>query len=251
LWYRDLFRSEWGRFWIENYFSGGYRKYTVSEILFLKEVLNRGGITLDLCCGPGRHSIPLSFYGKIVSFDLSKYFLLYLKNRGKSEGCYENLHLVQGDMRRLPFKSESFDNVINFHMSFGYFSDEENELVLREVSRILKSNGVFVLDIANPRWIIRNFQERVWDETNSFYVLEKRNLDLRYKRLRSHWVLIDKHKGKLDDLLVDHRLYDLKELEALITGIGLNIVDVFGSPKKEMFYKTRSRRILIITRKKL
>ncbi|MBS7618287.1 class I SAM-dependent methyltransferase, partial [Candidatus Bathyarchaeota archaeon] len=63
-------------------------------------------------------------------FDLSKHFLASLTAKNREEGLYENLNPIQGDMRRLPFKPGSFDNAINFYTSFGYFNDEENQLVL-------------------------------------------------------------------------------------------------------------------------
>src|SRR6185437_6484141 len=57
---------------------------------------------------------------------------------------------VRADMRVLPFAGASFDLVVNLFTSFGYFSsDEENRLVLSEVNRVLRRDGVFVLDYLN------------------------------------------------------------------------------------------------------
>jgi len=248
LWYRDLFRGRLSKFWVESYFSEPWKSYTEKEIAFLREVLKRG-VVLDLCCGPGRHSIPLSSYGEVVSFDLSKYLLSALKERTKDESFYNSLNLVQGDIKKLPFKSGFFDDVINLQTSFGYFTDEENELVLQEVSRVLKSNGVFVLEIANPGWIIANFQARDWDETGGFYVLEERNIDWKRKRMSSRWILIDKKEKEITEMPVNHRLYDLNELRELLMKAGFEIMNVFGSPEKEEFHSTKSRRIYLVSRK--
>ncbi|MEM1552356.1 MAG: class I SAM-dependent methyltransferase [Candidatus Bathyarchaeia archaeon] len=111
MWYRDLFKGMWAKFWIEEYLE--LREDTMNDIEFLRTAL-RKGVTLDLCCGPGRHSTPLSSHMDVVSFDLSRDFLLAIKGRSGDK----SLHLVQGDMRKLPFKDESFDNVINMHTSF-------------------------------------------------------------------------------------------------------------------------------------
>ncbi|MEM3579760.1 MAG: class I SAM-dependent methyltransferase [Candidatus Bathyarchaeia archaeon] len=243
MWYRDLFRDRWAKFWVEEYLSE-LMEDTMDDIEFLRTAL-RKGVTLDMCCGPGRHSIPLSSYMDVVSFDLSRDFLLAIKDRSGDK----SLHLVQGDMRKLPFKDESFDNVINMHTSFGYFSDKENKLVLQEVSRILKPEGLFILDIANAKWFLGNFRERGWDESDSFYVLEKRNLDWETRRMVSRWILIDKKGGSIDELVVDHRLYDLNELKNLLAQVNLEILNVFGSSKKERFHEILSRRILIIAKK--
>lgn len=246
MWYRDLFEGRWAEFWVEEF--SEYGDMTEYDVSFLKETLRRG-VTLDLCCGVGRHSIPLSHFTFVVSYDLSKYFLHTLIVKSGREGRYENLNPIQGDMRRLPFKSESFDNVINFYTSFGYFNDEENELVLREVSRILKPNGIFVLETVNAGWIIRNFRDRSRDETNSFYVLEERNLNWSRKKIRSNWVLIGKGEGKIRETIVEHRIYDLNELKSLLSKVGLKVMDVFGSSGREEFHETRSSRILIVSQK--
>ena len=58
---------------------------------------------------------------------------------------------VAGDMRRLPFKGESFDWVLNFFTSFGYFERErENFRVLEEIVRVLVPEGRFLIDLMNP-----------------------------------------------------------------------------------------------------
>lgn len=233
---------------MENYFSETWRAYTEKEVAFLRGVLKKGNV-LDLCCGPGRHSVPLSSLGRVVSFDLSRYLLSALRERSRGVGSYENVSLIEGDMRQLPFKSGFFDSAINLQTSFGYFSDDENELVLQEVSRTLKPNAVFVLETANPGWILSNFQARGWGETRSFFALEERYLDWKMKRMRSRWILIDKKDGKINEMLVDDRLYDLNELKELLLKAGFEIVSVFGSPEKEEFDVTRSRRILLVTRK--
>jgi len=235
---------------VENYFSETWKSYTEKEIVFLKSVL-RKGVVLDLCCGPGRHSLPLSSLGKVVSFDLSRYLLSALRERSRGMGSYENVSLVEGDMRQLPFKSGFFGGVINLQTSFGYFSDEENELVLQEVSRVLKPDGVFVLEMANPGWIVANFQARGWDETRSFYALEERCLDWKAKRMRSRWILVNKKDGEIGEMLVDDRLYDLSELKELLLGAGFDVVSVFGSAEKEEFHVTRSRRMLLVAKKQL
>lgn len=248
LWYRDLFNRRLSEFWIENYSSETWKSYTEKEIALLKDVLKKG-VILDLCCGPGRHSIPLSSFGRVVSFDLSKYLLLALRERSKDAGWYKSISLIEGDMKRLPFKSDFFDDVINLQTSFGYFSDEENERVLQEISRVLKPDGVFVLEVSNPGWIISNFQARSWDETDSFYALEERNLDWKTKRMRSRWILINRKDGETNEIPVDHRLYDLNELKELLSKAELEVISTFGSPEKEEFHATRSRSILLVTKK--
>lgn len=51
---------------------------------------------------------------------------------GKSE--------TPGDMRRLPWR-ETFDTVVIWFATFGYFGDRENEQVLREAAKALKRSS--------------------------------------------------------------------------------------------------------------
>ena len=49
-----------------------------------------------------------------------------------------------GDMRRLPWR-ETFDTVVIWFTTFGYFGDRENEQVLREAAKTLKPGRLLTL----------------------------------------------------------------------------------------------------------
>jgi SAM-dependent methyltransferase len=102
------------------------------------------GRALDLACGSGRHTRALCKHVWTVGLDLSIELLQI--------AIAESPHIpyVRADMRTLPFAPDAFDLVVNLFTSFGYFSsDDENRVVLTEVSRVLRPGGVFVLDYLN------------------------------------------------------------------------------------------------------
>jgi ubiquinone/menaquinone biosynthesis C-methylase UbiE len=185
----------------------------------------------------------------IVGLDLSIYLLQTAKKRAKQANA-KDLYLVRADMRYLPFRSGVFDNVINFWTSFGFFSEEENEAVLREIATVLKSGGTFVLHIANPGWLLRNFRERDWMEDERYISLEQRSVDWKTKRWRSKWIVVNKQTKEIDEISFDHRLYDLQELKELLNGEGLETAQVYGSFEKEDFDEARSNRIILLSRKR-
>jgi SAM-dependent methyltransferase len=62
---------------------------------------------------------------------------------------------VAGDIRHLPFADGSFDWVLNFFTSFGYFADErENFEVLEEIRRVLAPGGRFLIDLFNRERVL-------------------------------------------------------------------------------------------------
>jgi len=102
------------------------------------------GRVLDLACGAGRHTRLLRSLGWSVGLDLSP-VLLRLARANDPAGPY-----VRADMRVLPFADGSFSLITNLFTSFGYFaSDEEHDIVLAEIHRVLRQGGVFVLDFLN------------------------------------------------------------------------------------------------------
>lgn len=125
---------------------------------FVQRHLGIGGAkpraVLDLACGAGRHTAALRRRGyRTLGVDLSLTLLARMRTKG--------LPRVAGDMRRLPFTDESFDWVLNFFTSFGYFAGErENFLVLEEIVRILTPGGRFLIDLMNPGPTIENLKPR-------------------------------------------------------------------------------------------
>ena len=100
---------------------------------------------LDLGCGDGRHLAMLKRLGhRAMGLDLSLDLLKAARRRGGSGG---SLGLARGDMRMLPFLRRSFGSVLSLFTAFGYFSsDEDNQLVVNQISDVLVADGHWFLD---------------------------------------------------------------------------------------------------------
>ncbi len=152
-WYKDWFGEEY----LELY-SRRDDSEAEEDADFVQRHLGTGGAkpraVLDLACGAGRHTAALRRRGyRTLGVDLSLTLLARMRARG--------LPRVAGDMRRLPFMDESFDWVLNFFTSFGYFEGErENFRVLEEIVRILTPGGRFLIDLMNPEPTIGNLKPR-------------------------------------------------------------------------------------------
>ncbi|BCX15760.1 MAG: methyltransferase type 11 [Candidatus Parcubacteria bacterium] len=127
---------------------------------FIKEKFKNKKIKiLDLACGYGRHSIPLAQAGYLVTgVDYSDYFLRLAKKEAKKLKL-KNVEFIKKDMRKIDFKNE-FDLVINMFTSFGYFENEnDNILILKKVYQALKKKEYFIFDLDNYHqridWLIK------------------------------------------------------------------------------------------------
>jgi SAM-dependent methyltransferase len=187
-----------------------------------------GARLLDLCCGPGRHAVPLARLGfRVTGLDLSRRLLAEAAAAAAGQG--EPVGLVAGDMRRLPFADASFDAVLNLFHAFGYLEDEaQDELVLAEVARVLAPGGRFLLEVANREALVRGWHDSdVTRHDDGLVVLQERTLDLRTSRdLVSYTLLHPDGRRTSHDTSI--RLYTLTELAAMLDRAGLELLAVSG-----------------------
>jgi len=217
---------------------------TQRETDFIQSALPKKGITLDLCCGTGRHSIILRRRGwAIIGLDLSKNLLAIAKRNMKNERV--KFPLVRADMRHFPFRNQVFDAVICMFTSFGYLPSESEDMKsFKEVRRTLREGGKFLLDVANKDHVIKVFQEREWAEFEPFYMLEKRSLDLQTSRLLSQWTIIRKDTKKVRSLQHNVRLYTFQRLKQMLSKADLKVKEVYGGYDKKEFSLDSSRMIV-------
>ena len=177
---------------------------------------------LDLCCGSGRHSLPLAEAGlPPVGLDYSAPLLDLARRRNP------RLSLVRGDMRSLPFLNRCFRSVLSFFTSFGYFRAEaENVAVVAEVARVLEEGGAFLCDTFHRDYAL----ERLVEE-------ERRRCGDREYRIRRWWNAesrrIEKEievrrEGTLRLFRESVRAYTCDELVTLLQDAGLCVEETWG-----------------------
>jgi len=106
----------------------------------------RGGRVLEVGCGRG---IALPVFAErlapdaLVGVDLDPALVDCARRRVSALGV--GATIVEGDVRALPFESDSFDLVVDFgtcyHVSGG---DDGARAALREIGRVLRRDGLFV-----------------------------------------------------------------------------------------------------------
>ena len=195
------------------------------EFILKKLGLNKGAKVLDLCCGPGRHAVPLARKGLAVTgYDFSADYLKEAAAGARKAGV--KLTLKRGDMRSLKFKGE-FDAVVNLFTSFGYFHRISDDIkTLKGVARALKPGGLFLLDVLNGGFIRGHFVARDWEqlEDGSYYLRER---ELTKDGINNSWTRIGGRKTERRRFFA--RLYSKTRITQVLRRAGLVPIKFWGS----------------------
>jgi SAM-dependent methyltransferase len=237
--------TEWFEQWFGEEYLHVYPHRDDEDAQRLVELLEREGVAgagervLDLACGPGRHVAELSRRGaRVVGLDLSRALLFAARRRGAGP-------LVRGDMRRLPFRGAAFDVVLNLFTSFGYFaSDGEHEMVVREVARVLRSGGRFVLDFLNAPAVRAGLVPRDESRNGRGSVVQERRISD-----DGRFVIKSIHVSDDSRTFTERvRLFERADLESLLVAQGIRVEgasgDYHGSP-----YGPASPRLILLGRR--
>lgn len=205
---------------------------TRQEIDMFPEILNLSpeNKILDLCCGQGRHSIELAKRGfkNVEGLDRSHYLIQKAKEQARKEGL--SVKFREGDARKLPYLSDTFDVVMILGNSFGYFETVQDDLrVLKEVFRVLKPWGKLLIDAADGEYLKERFQPRSWEWIDKkHFVCRERSLSRNGQRLISREVISHVEKGVMADQFYAERLYTRESLFSLLREAGLSEINFHG-----------------------
>lgn len=145
---------------------------TIWQLLDLKPGLH----VLDCPCGHGRIANLLAVRGiQITGLDSTSLFLH--KAEEEASSLERRPDYVAGDMRKLPFAEGSFDRVLSWFTSFGYFEDADNRTVLAEAYRVLRPGGLCAVEAVNYEAVISHFRRHDIVEREGSYMLDEHRLD--------------------------------------------------------------------------
>ena len=143
------------RDWWVDFHDDGYRflygqtltpERTEVEIAGLVKLLKlqEGAKILDLCCGDGRHSVPLQRRGmRVTGIDISMVMLRRAQERAEKvlpEG-HAMPSWILADARQTPLKPKSFDVAVCLFNSLGFGNDDDTRALLQQMYKALKPGG--------------------------------------------------------------------------------------------------------------
>lgn len=220
---------------------------TEQEVHFITNILNLAphSSILDLYCGYGRHAIELAKLGyEVTGVDATKAYLDIASQKALEEGVH--LKFLQCDMRSINFKNE-FSAVINMFAAFGFFSDEENMFVLTRVAQALKPKGLFLIDLLNRDWMVRNNLNRYWRHPNGECVLTFK-IELHQGIAMMKRQLFNQVTGEKTQSEFILRAYSYDEMKPILGQSGFTIKNIYGGFDKRK-YGLDSPRMIILAQK--
>jgi SAM-dependent methyltransferase len=245
-WYREWFGEEY-----LGLYSHRDRGEAEEHVGFVVRVLpGRPHAVLDLACGAGRHTAALRSRG-LRALGVDRSLLLLAESRQTGTPSWPR---VAGDMRCLPFVDESFDWVLNFFTSFGYFeTDEENVRVLAEIRRVLTGGGSFLIDFLNLDYALAHLapedslrlegdEERL-AEIDRWWDAHSRRLNKRIRVYRRG------ESSPARTFLESVRGYRPEEVAAQLDGAGLEVTARYGDFRGRPYAGASSERLILVGRR--
>ena len=222
-WWRTYFGEDFFQLHIDLFPEADSR----AEVAGMMELLGlpAGARVLDVPCGWGRHTVLLAdagfaAFGADLSIDLLMHTARPLPN--------ELGGLAAADVRALPFATRSFDAAVNVFTSLGLFLDDRDDIAaLREVRRVLRPGGRFLLETMHRDEVICSFAARdAWTLPNGIEVQVRRRFDpvtgISHERLR--W----RRNGESGEKRHALKLRTATEIDELLQAAGFTEIQYFG-----------------------
>jgi len=218
-------------FWERVYplmFSAERDELAHEEVANLLELTGKtGGRALDLCCGPGRHSVPLAKSGfDVTGLDISEFLLD--KARHRATEAKVEIDWVHEDMRYYAMPG-GFDLVINLYTSFGYFAQQSDDMkVLKNIASSLTEAGAVVLDVVGKEALAGQLplDRQPTVEHDGSLLIERIDVVDDWSRAKVQWMFIRDDAVERFDF--EHTLYSGRELRDLMNWAGLSDVTLYG-----------------------
>ena len=218
----------------------------VDKVLLLAK-LKKGAI-LDLCCGPGRHSVALAKRGfKVTGVDRTKFLLD--KARARARKAKAKVEWIQRDMRDF-VRSESFDLALSMFTSFGYFDDKKQDMgVLKNILDSLRPGGSFIIDTIGKERLAKIYQPTTSDVLPNGALLVQRHEALDdWTRMGNEWIII--HRGRARSYKFHHTIYSGQELKDRLKQAGFVGIRLYGNLNGDSYGPNAQRQIAVASKPK-
>ena len=213
-----------------------YKSYT-ADLEFIEAHLGENTQTIiELACGTGRLAIPLAKQGHLVyGVDIDAGMLEYAQNKADTKGLNIHLSIQDCTQLNLPIQSNFIYMTGN---SFQHFlTNESQDALFNSVKRHLNPKGEFIFDTRNP--ILHDLsnvdivEELIESNGETTKVISKDEYNHLTQILECTSTYISPNTEYKDSIKLRYT-YPL-ELKRLLQQHGFELVNLYGSWKKERF----------------
>ena len=217
-----------------------------AECSFIEDVaqLEKNDKVLDLMCGYGRHALELGRRGyQVTAIDNSQAYVDEINTHVATENLPVKA-IASGALEAS--LDQTYKAAICMGNSFAFFNREEATALLQKIASQLTAGGIFILNT----WMIaeiaiKHFQEREWYYVDDYKYL----LDYRFhflpNRIESEHTLIAPN-GTAEVLQGVDYIFTLQELENMFQAAGLQLKNIYSTPRKKPFRMGDNKAYLVI-----
>lgn len=244
-WWQDLFDERYYSF----YTSLNRPVVSTEDAAFIERALGlrKGAPVLDLGCGQGRHSVALALRGHdVTGVDLSGFLLDRARTLARENGA--KVDWVERDMREIEGMGP-FQAVVSLFTAFGYFTEEEDEAVIRSMTSVLEPDGMLLLDLDNPFPLLVRMPFDAWREAHGQATCESVQYDALKARFVARRVRRPTSGGRHELPVSSVRLYYPHEMLRLLERCGLEVEGLFGALEDEPYDWKKSPRMVWTARR--
>jgi SAM-dependent methyltransferase len=204
-----------------------------------------GSRVLDSCCGVGRHSLEFARRGyQVTAIDRTRGYIEAAREPAAAEEL--DIEFMLQDVRFFR-RPDYYDLALNLFTSFGFFSDQQEELrYIENIRESLKPGGVFVIDVNGKEILSRDFVAAEEYEMDGYTVRGEYTIEDDFSTLNNIWSL----KGPKENynFRFSHRIYSALELKELLLNCGFESVCIKGGFDGRP-YDHNAQRLISIARK--
>ena len=201
---------------------------------YIKQKLKGVQRIVDIPCGVGRISIPLSLQGfKVLGIDFSSQFIQYANSK-KDEFKSDNVSFLVHDMYKSDDLISEFNPqvIISWWTSIGYKHKKDDVKFFKKIRSAVKSGTIFIVETWFREYILNFPIKHFWSDLGDVIVVIEQNIDPLKDSVTSVHKYYQKEEGHLNlvgSFSSEIMLYSINELKNLIENAGWEFLSLMNS----------------------
>lgn len=204
-----------------------------------------GAPVVDLGCGHGRHALALARRGHpVLGVDLVEGFVALAREAAAREAL--PAEFVHADLRAFTVASPAFDGAVCLFDAFGWFDDDAQLGILRNVFGMLRPGARLLLDLRTREFVTRLAPVSVTDAPGGDLMVDRHRFDLETGRLVDTRTTV--RAGKTRTVTFSVRVYAYTEIRWLLRAAGFEVERAYGGFDGAPLSAMRPRTLVVARR---